>query len=289
MASTFEQYVVNDDVTHLAIETDWQAQSFTIGNTGANLTFNVTSVDILSNNDSGAGADPGMTARIYNVLPDGSPDINGGVLSSGTYTEDGGSGVSTWKNVTMSTATLKASTQYSLVILETGTATVRVAGWRADQTSPTYGGGSRWFSTDTGATWTVDAGDDCLFRINGGNYAGTLCTLADARNKAGANANSSATNESLVSDYVRQAEGTMAAITRFDWVAAYPAITGDVKFILNDVASNLAAIYIITYDMAGFTDRVEAETMINVYRDAALRGLSILKNQEVRKFIVADT
>ncbi len=113
-------------------------------------------------------------------------------------------------------------------------------------------------------------------------------SLADASNKAGANANAGAKEEVLMSDYVRQAEGTINAVTRFNWVKTYSSLTDDVRFILNDVASDLAAIYAITYDMSGFTDRVEAETMINVYRDAALRGLSILKNQEVKTFMTGD-
>ena len=36
--------------------------------------------------------------------------------------------------------------------------------------------------------------------------------------------------------------------------------------------------------MSGYTaDTVEAETMINVYREAIQRGLSLLRNQEVKE------
>jgi hypothetical protein len=37
--------------------------------------------------------------------------------------------------------------------------------------------------------------------------------------------------------------------------------------------------------MSGYTSRVEAEDMINVLRDASLRGLSILKDKKSQDFI----
>ena len=37
--------------------------------------------------------------------------------------------------------------------------------------------------------------------------------------------------------------------------------------------------------MAGYTSIVEAETMVNVYRESIARGLSILRNQEVKTFV----
>ena len=37
--------------------------------------------------------------------------------------------------------------------------------------------------------------------------------------------------------------------------------------------------------MSAFTSRVEAEDMINVLRDAALRGLSLLRDKKQKVFI----
>ena len=88
---------------------------------------------------------------------------------------------------------------------------------------------------------------------------------------------------------IKDGRNRINANTRFNWVDAYSSLTDEVKFILNDVASSLAAIYIITYDISGFTDRVEAETMINVLRDSALAELAILKNKEVKDFMVDDS
>lgn len=290
MASAFEKWVTGDDTDIHTWDSDADnfskvAMTFTIGSVGDNLTFNLTSVDVKLFK---TGAIQDVDISITEVLPDGSPDLNN-VLSTGTILAASIPTVTgAWLNATMTTAGLKASTQYALVVSGqvTSASTIKLS-WKAD-VGGGYAGGNLWTLAGAATVWVDQAPIDCLFQINGGDYAGTLCTLADARNKAGANVNTAAANESLMSDYVRQAEGLINANTRFNWVDAYSTLTDDVKFILNEVASNLAAISAITYDMSGFTDRVEAETMINVYRDAVLRGLSILRNQEVKSFMVGD-
>ena len=72
---------------------------------------------------------------------------------------------------------------------------------------------------------------------------------------------------------------------RYNFSDNYSSLNTDTKQILKEVASNLAAIYCIQYDMSGFTSRVEAEDMINILRDGALRGLSILRDKKTQEFI----
>ena len=82
-----------------------------------------------------------------------------------------------------------------------------------------------------------------------------------------------------------QAEALINTVTRFNWSDAYAGLNTDTKGILKEVASNIAAIYVIQYDMSGYTSRIEAEDMINVLRDAALRGLSLLRDKKAKEFI----
>ncbi len=186
----------------------------------------------------------------------------------------------------MSATTLKASTQYALTLSATEGSLSDAYYWNGDNTSSSYTGGS---TMDSRGGWNpADPVSDAMFQINGGDYKGTLCSLSDAINKAGANASSESTNESLVSDFVKQAEGHICAVSRYNWVKAYSEINEDVKYILNSVASCLAAIDIITYDPSGYTDIVEAETMINVYRESAARGLSLLRNKNVQTFLESE-
>jgi hypothetical protein len=73
--------------------------------------------------------------------------------------------------------------------------------------------------------------------------------------------------------------------TRYNWSDVYSTLNVDVKGILKEVASNLAAIYVIQFNMAGYTSRVEAEDMINILRDAALRGLALLRDKKSEEFM----
>ncbi len=291
MVSTFEKYITGDDTeTDNALGTRSFAMTFTIGTVEDNLTFDVSSIDIFL---KFSGADSGTLAvGIYQTLPDGKPDTESTAISTGTITINEAGITTKWFNSQMSTGSLKANGVYALVLTEN--AALANVFPRLDGDGG-YAGGKGYATTDlTDNTLWTDlasfAAGDLLFAINGGDYNGTLCTLANAVNKAGANASSTGSNETLVSDYVRQAEGVINAATRFNWVTAYSGLTDQVKFILNQVASDLAAIYIITYDMSGYTaDTVEAETMLNIYREAIARGLSLLRNQEVKRFIENDT
>ena len=286
MARKQEWYTAGEDgTTGFTGDAVQLAMTFTLGTTGNNLTFNVSQIKLLLEND---GTPTGNQIwEIQGVQPDGSPDgvvISTGTLDMALVTAKG------WYTITMSSGTLEANQMYAIVGKDghSGVTPDDIL-WHVDGGGG-YGGGNRWNSADTGATWNDGTPVDCLFQIEGGTYDGTLCTLADAVNKMGANASAGGTSEVLVSDYVRQAEGLINAVTRFDWVTKYPTLTDEVKFILNQVASDLAAIYGITYDMSGYTaDTVEAETMLNIYREAVARGLSLLRNQEVARFIQNDT
>ena len=114
--------------------------------------------------------------------------------------------------------------------------------------------------------------------------ATTLCTSGATVLKAGTNAATLPTDADYTS-IINQAEGVICAVSRYNWIDNYAALNADVKYILEEIASNLSAIYVITYDMSGFTTRIEAEDMINVLRDGALRGLSIIRDQKVKDFI----
>ena len=115
---------------------------------------------------------------------------------------------------------------------------------------------------------------------------GIFCTNGDVEHKAGANASAVSKAEGYTNDYIMMVESVINATCRYNFSDDYAALNVDVKGILRDVASNLAAIYVIMYDMSGFASRIEAEDMINVLRDAALRGLSILRDKKVQDFII---
>lgn len=87
-------------------------------------------------------------------------------------------------------------------------------------------------------------------------------------------------------ELIEQAEGTVCAATRHDWVKSWATISGtSTAPIVEGVVSDLAAIYGIQHTMKDFADRIEAEDKINVLRDSALRGISILRDKKTQSFM----
>ena len=114
---------------------------------------------------------------------------------------------------------------------------------------------------------------------------GIFATTTEIQRKAGANASATSKAEAYTNDFITQAESLINCMCRYNFSDNYSTLNADVKGILKEVASNLAAIYVIQYDMSGYTTRTEAEDMINVLRDGALRGISILRDKKVVDFI----
>lgn len=114
---------------------------------------------------------------------------------------------------------------------------------------------------------------------------GIFCTTAEVERKAGANCSAVSKAQAYTNDYVAQAESLINTICRFNFSDSYTTLNVDTRDLLKEIASNLAAIYVISYDMSGFTSRIEAEDMINILRDAALRGLSLLRDKKHSDFL----
>jgi len=116
-------------------------------------------------------------------------------------------------------------------------------------------------------------------------HEGIFATSDEILVKAGANVDAAAKTEARINALCKQAESLINATCRVNYSDTYAALNADKKGLLSEVASNLVAIYLIQYEMAGYTSRVEAEDMINILRDGALRGLSLLRDKKQTDFI----
>ena len=114
---------------------------------------------------------------------------------------------------------------------------------------------------------------------------GIFATTAEVSRKAGANASTTANTEAYINDYMTQVESLINVTGRYNFSDNYSSLNIDTKNILKMIATDLAAIYIISYDMSGFVTRTEAENMVNILRDSAIRGLSILRDKKAQDFI----
>lgn len=114
---------------------------------------------------------------------------------------------------------------------------------------------------------------------------GIFATTAEVQRKAGANASATSNVDTYINDFMTQAESFINVATRYNWSDAYAGLDADVKGILKECASSLAAIYVIQFDMSGFTSRAEAESMITILRDRANACISLLRDKKAETFI----
>lgn len=114
---------------------------------------------------------------------------------------------------------------------------------------------------------------------------GIFCTTAEVLRKAGANASSVSTAEAYTNDFVAQAESYINVACGYNFSDDYTSLNEDIRDILKECASSLAAIYCINYDMSGFTSRLEAQTMLDVLNDRVGACISLLKEKNKQDFI----
>ena len=165
-STVYESYEAGDDTDNgFASTSAWLAQTFTVGNTGTDEDFWAHSISLYLDGIGSAGE---FNVSIQAV--DGANKPDGTDLAFGTSAFD----IATaphWHRISFQkSAKLSSATQYALVVR-------RLSGgihlWRSDDSSPSYGGGSYASSADSGATWTLDATKDFLFKI----FGNTIPTL----------------------------------------------------------------------------------------------------------------
>ena len=114
---------------------------------------------------------------------------------------------------------------------------------------------------------------------------GIFATTAEVQRKAGANASTVSNVEAYINDFMTQAESTINVICGYNFSDNYSTLNADVRGILKDVASSMAATYVIMYDLGGYPSRYHAETLLDVLNNAINRGLSLLRDKIAVDFI----
>ena len=115
---------------------------------------------------------------------------------------------------------------------------------------------------------------------------GIFCSGVEVGRKSGENASGVSKSEAYTNQYISEVESQINSAVRFNFSDVYSTLNVDTRGVLREIASNLAAIYVIIYDMSGWTgNRIEAEDMINVLRDSAMRNLKMLKDKKVTDFV----
>ncbi len=164
--ATYESYTTGDDTDSTDADNagNWIAQTFTVGNTGANSDFYVTKIRIKSSN-----ATFGATSTLE-IQETTAGEPNGTIkLKIVGITKVIEGGASDWWEFDLTDAVqndgeaLVAGTQYAFVYYKTAAGSEDI---RMDSNG-TYTGGVHLITADSGANWTVQTGDDLIFEIKG--------------------------------------------------------------------------------------------------------------------------
>lgn len=91
---------------------------------------------------------------------------------------------------------------------------------------------------------------------------GIFCTTDEVKYKAGFRASTVSNTETYINNFVTQAESYINVQCRFNFSDTYSTLNVDVKGILKECASCLAAMSVINYDMSGWR-MAEVQTMLN--------------------------
>lgn len=116
---------------------------------------------------------------------------------------------------------------------------------------------------------------------------GIFATSAQVGYKAGAGKSAVSSAVAYTDFYLLQAESYICAVTRYNWRDAYAALNIDVKYLLQEAASNIAAIYVILYDMSGYNALSYAQLMLNVLWGRAELCINLLKDYKVKDMMGA--
>ncbi len=129
-------------------------------------------------------------------------------------------------------------------------------------------------------------------------HEGLFATSAECIAKAGTAYDSTNVDETMINEFCLQAESVINCMCRFNWSNLFSApatttLNEDMWHLLGQVESDLVGIYMIEANMEGlsaakYPSRILAEDMINILRDAALRGISILRDKKTQAFIKGE-
>jgi hypothetical protein len=119
--------------------------------------------------------------------------------------------------------------------------------------------------------------------------AGVYGTNALVKMKAGTKASATSTGQTYTDEYLNEAEAFINCAARKVFAvdaAAFAALPATTRQLLTEIATDIAAIYAINWDLSGFTTRYEAEDMINVLRDRYMQAMGFLLGTDQISFIM---
>jgi len=116
-------------------------------------------------------------------------------------------------------------------------------------------------------------------------YTGIIVTEAQIALMAGENVDATGDTEANHNDLAAQAEAYLSNLVKFDVATNWASISTVYRQMLSEWAARYAATALISYNMAGYTSRVEAEDMINIHIFRMNQIHKLLEDASVQDFM----
>ena len=174
--STRQYYITGDDGYQKVYGTHYEAQTFTVS-----ITHRIMAclLKIGENSATNYQLEVAIQGVDVNGKPDGTDLVSYTVPSGEVVMKGSGTTTGAWIEISFGEGyVLAAGTVYAVVLRikdDAGNATTEYWAWRDDGSSPTYTDGSRFYSDDSGSTWTTDTTSDFMFAERDGRRLHDSC------------------------------------------------------------------------------------------------------------------
>ena len=115
-----------------------------------------------------------------------------------------------------------------------------------------------------------------------------FCTFAQVGFDAGKGRETTDMIQAVVENFINEAEAEINVLTGHNFSDTYGALNVDTKLILQSTASVKAAMKWVKYDMSGYADLAEAQTLLDVLYTIFSDNIKLLKEKQYSDFITTS-
>ena len=116
-------------------------------------------------------------------------------------------------------------------------------------------------------------------------YTGTIVTEAEMQFFAGSGVDANADTEANHNLLAGYAEAYLSSLLKYDIVSNWGSLNTTYRKLLSEWAARFAAIGMISYNINSYTDRIEAEDMINIHYARMQEIIKILSREDIQDFL----
>lgn len=115
-------------------------------------------------------------------------------------------------------------------------------------------------------------------------FTGTIVTEAEMQFFAGENVDATGDVEANHNFLAGYAEAYLSSLVKYDIVTNWGTLNATYKILFSEYAARLSAMALITFNMAGYTSRIEAEDMLSVHNSRLNKIQKLLDNSSIQDF-----